>query len=234
MANKWNCSLTPYHKKEGISYLIRKLNRYARNVSKNYCALAVESMAKQIANDTAEAYQQASYDGKINVRVRHFTSPSGGGMAGDKEVIVEARPVKGQRLIKDAQGRLVADVYTTWCVEVKGQLGSFLEFGTGDKYREVGYAYRFASTYIQHNNKHFKGLGGLDTWVYKGEAGTNPATPNNQVHKKNGDIREGYYYSQGNYPTRGLYNAVRKFKRSPSNVRNVLSRAYYEFMKTIY
>ena len=252
MATQWRASLTPYHKKEGLSYLIGKLERYAKKLNKQGVALAVESIANQIADDTAQTYSSAQYDGRVDVRVSHYTSPSGGSMPrSDKEVVVEARPVSGQVNIvgkhhftyqritgyshRIGYDVLQADVYTTWCVEVKGQLGSFLEFGTGDKYRETGYSYRFASTYIRSlTAKHFVGENGQDTWVYKGEQGKNPATLHNTVHNSKGQPREGYYYSQGNYPTRGLYNAVRKFKRSPSNVRNVLSRAYYEFMKTIY
>lgn len=234
--NHWNVSLTPYHKKEGINYLITKLNRYARNLNQETMAMAVEYIAKDIARQTANAYREANYDGYIDIRNAYKGTPFGGfGAFGtatlkntsSRTVVVYAQPDK-----KGAVGNNVI-FYTKWHVVVEGQLGSFLEFGTGDKYRSgSGYAYRYASTYMRSNQaKHFTGNNGLDTWVYKGEAGTRPATPNNQVLNRKGEPREGYYYSQGNYPTRGLYNAVRRYKRSPSNVRNIVKTIYYKHLK---
>lgn len=223
---RMSATLTPYHKKEGLSYLIKKLDRYARNFSGEAVAMGVETVARDIANDTYATYKSASYDGSINIRRYGQTSmhPFGNVSFDNNAVTVLLRPHAqpvGNNVI----------FYKVWAVEVVGQLGAFLEFGTGDKYNGSGYASRYAGTYMRHG-QHFIGKNGLDTWVYKGEAGINPATPNNQVHKKNGEAREGYYYSQGNYPTRGLYNAVRKVRRSPRNVREAFRNAYYKWLRT--
>lgn len=238
MANiRWNCSLTPYHKKESVTYLIKKINSYKKSLAQaNAPAMLCEHVARTIAKDTYDTYKTAKYDGSLVVRLGGNTTPrSGGGGAyqdryalfdsgnATKTVWVYSSPIGG-RVIYEPSG---VYLYTKWAVTVTG-LGAFLEFGTGDKFSGGGYARIFNTLSLYYRSPsavHFVSkYNGLDTWVYKGEVGTNPATRHNQVYDRQGNPRVGYYYSQGNYPTRGLYNAVRKFRRSPTNLRDIINK----------
>lgn len=115
---------------------------------------------------------------------------------------------------------LTYDVYFT------GDIFMLLEFGSGDRYFPSGYSSKMAysvgtGSFTNAPELHFTGQNGLDTWVYKGEQGTNPY-PDGIPLNKRGEQRHGYYYSQGNYPCYAIYKAVKYAKR---NYRAITSTA---------
>lgn len=128
---------------------------------------------------------------------------------------------------KEKVGEYVANYSTfKWAVITNGTLPIFLEFGSGDRYSSGGYSDEVEvgkGTFSANPQAHFISKEGLDTWVYKGEQGKNPY-PDGQPKDSKGRIREGYYYSSGNEPTRALYYAVQETKQE---FKTIVAKAHW-------
>lgn len=193
----------------------------------------VYEIAKYIRREASKIYKSAQYSGKKDYRE----------LNGIVRASDNARPVWGYEYkFQQVEGlywfertkvKVDRGIYLDYVVEFKGHLPMMLEFGTGDRYFPSGYSSKMSQgydvgtgTFTNNPEIHFTGKNGLDTWVYKGEQGDNPYFDGIPLDSK-GNPRNGYYYSQGNYPSYGLFKAVKMAKRNVNEIVSTVNWNYW-------
>lgn len=213
----------------------KQLNKLARNgfhrVEPNHISDMLFNICDGIGKETALGYKKAKYNGTKRVRyvqdrsvIASGTDEVFVGFSGvkgtDTYININVKPLgggKGHRE-KSATGYLAYDIY------VSGQLGWFLEFGSGDRFTSSVYgskAHALNWTYNPSNREyHFiSEITGLETWVYQGEIGNNYYVEDgNDDHRTPSMIAKNKYYSAGNEPSRALYKAVRHYLNNKERV----------------